>query len=440
MRLAAAFVAVAVAAVAVVAAVTFVAQRSDVAKLADASRKSTAAAMTSALDNAFRARGGWAGADLQPAVVLAGDAGAEVELDSSDGAVLLRSGPLGLLGSPGAARLTSPLVVEGRRVGTVRLAFPAGGLSPADRRLRSELGSAVGLSAGLAILAALVVAFVVTRLLVRPIRRLTKAARGVEVGRRELAGVADGPGELGELGRAFEAMVASLEREEQLRHAMVADVAHELRTPIAVLQGELEALLDGVNDPNPERLSSLHEEILRLGRMVEDLQTLASAEAAGLSLDRYPVDLAVVAAGAADALAARFAAKEISLTRELSPAVVWADPHRMHQVVSNLLANAAKFTPPQGWVGLVVRTEERSAVIEVGDSGPGVAPDEQQEIFERFFRGRAGRDKGGTGIGLSVVQELVAAHGGAVSLHSELGIGALFVIHLPLASGREGPA
>ena len=440
-RLTAAFVAVAVAAVAVVAVVTLLAQRSDVVKLAEASHQRTAAAMTSALDNAYRARGGWSGADLEPAVALASDAGAEAELQGADGAVLLRSGPAGLLGSPDVARLSRPLVVEGRRVGVLRLAFPAGGLSPADRRLRSELGTAVGLSAGLAILAALVVAVVVTRLLVRPIRRLTTAARAVEAGRKELAGLgAVGPGELGELGRAFEAMVASLEREEQLRHAMVADVAHELRTPIAVLQGEIEALVDGVNNPNPERLSSLHEEILRLARMVEDLQTLASAEAAGLSLERHPVDLATVATGAADALAARFAAKGIDLTRQLSPVVVWADPHRMHQVISNLLANAAKFTPSQGQVELVVRAEELFALVEVSDSGPGIAPDEQQEIFERFFRGRAGRDKGGTGIGLSVVKELVAAHGGEISLRSELGSGARFVVRLPLATGREGPA
>ena len=437
-RLAAAFVAVAVAAVAVVAAVSLLAQRSDVARLAEASHQRTAAAMTSALDNAYRARGGWSGADLQPAVVLAGDAGAGAELQGADGAVLLRSGPAGLLRSPDVARLSRPLVVEGRPVGLLRLAFPSGGLSPADRRLRSELATAVGLSAGLAVLTALVVAVVVTRLLVRPIRRLTTAAQAIGAGRKELAGLeAAGPGELGELGRAFEAMVVSLEREEQLRHAMVADVAHELRTPIAVLQGELEALVDGVHEANPETLSSLHEEILRLARMVEDLQTLASAEAAGLSLERHPVDLAMVAAGAADALAGRFAAEGVNLTHRLSRAVVCADPHRMHQVISNLLANAAKFTPSQGRVELVVRAEKLLALVEVSDSGPGIAPDEQQEIFERFFRGRAGRDKGGTGIGLSVVKELVAAHGGEVSLYSELGGGTRFVVRLPLATGRE---
>lgn len=437
-RLAAVFVGVAVVAIAVVAVVILLAQRSDVAHLAAASHQRSATAMTSALDNAYRARGGWAGADLEPAVVLAGDAGAEIEIEDTDGAVLLHSGPVGLLGATDSARLTRPLVVGGRQVGVLRLAFPAGGLSPADRRLRSELASAVGVSVGLAILVALSVAIVVTRLLVRPIRRLTEATRAVEAGRRDLAGAgAQGPGELGELGRAFTTMVASLEREEQLRHAMVADVAHELRTPLAVLQGELEALVDGVHAPNPETLSSLHEEILRLARMVEDLQTLASAQAAGLSLERHLVDLATVAASAADALAGRFEAKEIELVRKLAPAVVWADRYRMHQVITNLLANAAKFTPPGGRVELVVGVKEGWGIVEVGDSGPGIPPEEDQQIFERFFRGRAGRDKGGTGIGLSVVKELVTAHDGETSLHAEEGGGARFVVRLPLANSRQ---
>lgn len=382
-RLAAAFIVVAVAAVTVVAVITLLAQRSDVTKLAETSYQQTAAAMTSALDNAFQARGSWTGADLQPAVVLAGGAGAEVELQGSDGVVLLRTGPDGLLRSPSAARLSRSLVVGGRRVGVLRLAFPTGGLSPGDRRLRSELATAVGVGAGLAALVALIVALTVTRFLVRPIRRLTTAARAIEMGRRNATHFDfGGPGELGELGLAFKAMVTSLEREERLRHAMVADVAHELRTPIAVLQGELEALVDGVNEPSPGTLSSLHEEILRLARMVEDLQTLASAEAAGLSLERHPVDLATVATGAADALASRFVAKRIELTRSLSPAVVWADPYRMRQVISNLLANAAKFTPSDGRVELAVRVEGNFAVVEVIDSGPGIAPGEQELIFE----------------------------------------------------------
>jgi two-component system, OmpR family, sensor histidine kinase BaeS len=218
---------------------------------------------------------------------------------------------------------------------------------------------------------------------------------------------------------------------------MVADVAHELRTPLAILQAETESLVEGVREPTAGALASLHEETLRLGHMVEDLQTLASAEAAGLSLDPHPIDLAQVAAEAAESLAGRFRAASVALERSLFPAVVRADPHRIRQVVVNLLANAVKFTPPGGRVTLVVRASDLTARLEVADSGPGVPADEHHQIFERFFRGSAGRKRGGTGIGLAVVKELVEAHGGSIELQRPSGGGALFVVCLPLATDGE---
>ena len=232
-RLVIAFVAVAAVAIATVAVATLFVQRADVAQLAATSQRRTTAAMTSAFDNAYLARGGWAGTDLQPAVVLASAVGAEVELEGSDGAVLLRAGPVGLLGSSAAVRLTQPLVVGGRRVGLFHIAFPAGGLSPADKRFRSELGTGIAGAAVLAVLVALIIAVAITRVLVRPIRRLTAAAHTVEGGSKDWPGLeATGPGELGELSRSFKTMVAALERAERLRHAMVADVAPDLRKPV----------------------------------------------------------------------------------------------------------------------------------------------------------------------------------------------------------------
>jgi two-component system sensor histidine kinase BaeS len=165
--------------------------------------------------------------------------------------------------------------------------------------------------------------------------------------------------------------------------------------------------------------------------MVEDLQTLASADAAGLRLERHPVDLASIAASAADSLTGRFQAAGLELELALSPVVVSADSDRVHQVVVNLLTNAAKFTPRGGRVCLVVRAAERSAYLEVADNGPGVPPEDQDRIFERFFQGAAGRKAGGTGIGLAVAKELVQSHGGEIKLQSSPGGGARFVVRLP---------
>jgi two-component system sensor histidine kinase BaeS len=435
-RLALVLVGVALAAIATVASVTLIIQKIDIANLASTQHAQIQSVMTSALENAYRAKGSWSGADLQPAVVLAHMSGAALELDAPDGTILLGTGPKALLDRSNATLIRQPLLVLGQEAGVLQLGFP--GLSPANRRLRNELVEALGISAGLALLAVVVGATLVTPRLVRPIRRLTTAVRalGAGAGYNKMGDEA-GPGELGELGRAFDAMAGALKRNEQLRRTMVADVAHELRTPLAILLGETEALMDGVREPTSDTLASLHEEALRLGRMVEDLQTLASADAAGLSLRCYPVDLAEIAAGAAESLTGVFHDAELDLELSLSPAVVRADPDRMRQVVGNLLTNAAKFTPAGGHVDLAVRAAGRTALLEVTDTGPGVPPEEQEQIFDRFFRGAASRTTRGTGIGLAVVKELVQVHEGDVFLQSSPSGGACFTVRLPLISDRQ---
>ena len=434
-RLAVAFVGVALAAIAVFAAVILLAERAGVASLADKQQTQTTDAIVAALQDAYRPPGGWADANLTPAVTLADSAGVAMVVVGSDGVPILRAGSQPLFRAEGTERKEVVLTDGSTPVGSLRLAFPAGGLSTSDRHLRSTLTDAVGWSAALAILGALLVALVVARSLVRPIRRLSAAARALGEGTSTVrVGDRAGPGELGELGRAFDTMAGSLEREDQLRRALVADVAHELRTPIAVLQAETEALVDQVTEPSPAALISLHDESVRLGRMVQDLQTLASAEAAGLHLERRLLDVGRVAGQAADSLAPRYRAAGIRLEQTVPPTLVVGDPDRLYQVVSNLLANAAKFTPAGGEVRLRVATEGPDALIEVGDTGPGIPEGEQSQVWDRFFRGQAGRSVAGSGIGLAVVKELVEAHGGTVAVHSSPDSGARFVVRLPGAA------
>jgi two-component system, OmpR family, sensor histidine kinase BaeS len=289
-----------------------------------------------------------------------------------------------------------------------------------------------GLAAALAVIMGLVVAGRISR----PLRALTRAVRAMEAGDRTVRiGEVPGAAELAALASGFDQMADTLDRQDHLRQALVADVAHELRTPIAVLQASTEAVIDGVRDPSPEVITSMHQEVLRLGKRVEDLGTLTSAETAGLHLTRAPVDVAEVAGDAATALEQRFVDAEVTLERTLTPSVINADPARLFQVVSNLLVNGAKFTPAGGAVRLSVAPDEAGAVIEVADNGAGIEADEVDHVFERFWRGRTGAEREGSGIGLAVVAELTRAHGGTVEVESVAGEGSTFRVHLP-RSGR----
>jgi signal transduction histidine kinase len=434
-RFAAAFVAVALAAVAVFAVAVLIADQGNVARLAANERARTTAAVVVLAQTAYQAAGGWSRADLGPLTAYAEQSGVAVGLRDAAGSPLL-SVPASSQTSGGPIDVDEQVVsAHGAPVGSVRVTYPAGGLDRGDRHLRAALLSAVGWSAALAVLGALIVSVIVARGVVRPIRRLSAAVSSLRLGRDSpRVGSRAGPGELGELGRAFDAMAASLEQEDRLRRALVADVAHELRTPVAIMQAETEALADGMVTPSRDALASLNEEAVRLGRMVEDLQTLASAEAAGLELEPRPLDLGRLAADAADSLASRFWEGKIKVEQDLPPTPILGDPRRLHQIVTNLLANAAKYTPPGGKVSIRAGREGPDAVLEVADTGPGIPADERALVWERFYRGRSGRLADGSGIGLAVVKELVDAHGGQVKIDDVNGGGARFVVRLPQAA------
>jgi signal transduction histidine kinase len=430
-RFAAAFVGVALLAVALFAGAVLIADQRNVSRLAAGDRSRIAASAVALAQNAYQSAGGWAGADLRPLAAFARTSGAAIDLRDQAGANLIAL-PVPASAPSHSDLLNETLSVGTAPVGTVTVSFPGGGLNTGDRHLREALLSAVGWSAGVAVLGALIVSVLVARGVVQPIRRLSTAVKSLRLGGGSMpVGPQAGPGELGELGRAFDAMAVSLHREDQLRRALIADVAHELRTPVAIMQAETEALADGMVTPSPGALNSLNEEAVRLARMVEDLQTLASAEAAGLDLQPRPLDLGRVAADAADSLALRFRSANVELEQHLPPTPVLGDPRRLHQVVTNLLANAAKFTPPGGKVKVCAETADDDAVLEVTDTGPGIPEDERALVWDRFYRGRSGRLADGSGIGLAVVKELIDAHGGRISVGDTPGGGTRFTVRLP---------
>lgn len=334
--------------------------------------------------------------------------------------------------------VTVPIVVNGTQVGTARLTLPATTDSPVTAA-RAALLRSMGVAAALAVLLAAVAAIVVSRRVSRPLVALAAATRSFAAGEPNPERLLrPAPGELGEVGRAFTAMAATLRREDELRRTVTADVAHELRTPVTILRGQTEQLLDGIAEPTPAFLVSLHDEVLRLERVTEDLATLSAADAAGLSLRTGPVDLGRIAAHAVEAMAAQFGDADLHLRLDTDDAVVVdADATRLTQVTTNLLTNAVKFTPPGGTITVKVSRTGPDAVLTVADTGPGIDPDELPHVFDRFWRGRAARTRSGTGIGLAVVHALVTAHGGTVTAGTTTEGGALFSVRLPTAPSPD---
>jgi two-component system, OmpR family, sensor histidine kinase BaeS len=431
LRLALAFLGVALAAVALLAGLAAVFASADVSSLASRQHTDLARAISVAAGVAWQRTGSWASADLSPVLDLAADSGVSLEIVDRAGRVVVSSPGFATITVP---RTSMPIMVHGQHPGTVLIRFTGSGLAAADNVLRSALLRAIAGAAGLAALLALLTGLAVARRITRPIGRLIAVTRSMAGGdRASRAGDVRAPGELRDLAAAFDQMADTLDREDQIRRDMVASVAHELRTPIAVLQGGHEALLDGVTEPTPAELYSLRDEVLRLAGMVDDLQTLAAADAAALHLERRRCDLADIAASAADSLARRFEAADIALGRQLSGAPVVGDSRWLHQLVTNLLSNALKFTPAGGTVTIITRQDARSAVLEVADTGVGIAAGELPHIFDRFWRGQSAAQTSGSGIGLAIAAELARAHGGEMTASSQLGRGTRLTLTLPRA-------
>ncbi len=380
-------------------------------------------------------RPGWSDVDLKPALALAARSGTNAAV-LDDGGRVVASTITNPSKAPDAHR--SPITIGNRRIGTLVVRFNGRGLVASAGRLRTSLDRAFVGAAGLAALLALILALFIARRLAIPITRLTEAAqamsrgdRAVRVGRSPRA-----PREVNELAEAFDGMADAVARQEKLRRDLVTDTAHELRTPVAVLQANCEALLDGVVPHSVEQTASLHEEVLRLAGLVDDLQSLASADAASLALHTVPCDLAVLADVALDALSASFAAADLTVTRQFHPAVVDGDPVRLHQVITNVLTNAQKFTPAGGRVDVALSSAGGVVSLRIADTGIGIPAADRDQIFERFWRGRNSDKASGTGIGLAIVAQLVRAHRGAVMVDSEVGVGTTVTLEFPAAAAR----
>lgn len=286
-----------------------------------------------------------------------------------------------------------------------------------------------------AMLFGIVMAVAIARAVSSPVERLTAAARRMESGDLAVRVEPGGGAELEELAHGFNAMAATLARNEELRRRMVSDVAHELRAPLTNIRCELESMQDGLTAPTPERIASLHDETMHLTSLVDDLQDLALAEAGRLDIDPQPVAVAALARRAAAGIEPRARERGVTIRCEGDDdVVVLADTRRAVQILTNLLTNAVAHMENAGEIRIAWSRDNGEAIIQVIDSGVGIPADELPHIFERFYRVDVSRSRttGGAGLGLSIVRQLVAAHSGRVWAESEFGKGSTFSFTLPM--------
>jgi two-component system sensor histidine kinase BaeS len=328
-----------------------------------------------------------------------------------------------------------PIVVGEFREGTLLIGEvePEYGPDEADF-LASAMRSAL-LGGGIAIGMALVLSFLLIVQILSPLRVLSRATDRIAQGDLPDRIRLKSRDELGQLGSSFDHMVDSLRRSETLRQTMTADIAHELRTPVTIIQGTLEAILDGIYDPSNETIAPIYEETLHLGSLIDDLRDLALAEAGELRLARERTDIVELArqvtetAGSSVEESPTVHVESVGEIPELS-----LDPKRFRQVLANLLSNALIYTPVDGEIRVNVRRLQDSVELSVSDTGPGISDDDLPHLFERFYRGDPARGRtGGSGLGLAIVRQWVEAHGGTIRAENRPDGGARFVLQIPIS-------
>lgn len=277
---------------------------------------------------------------------------------------------------------------------------------------------------------------ILARRLSAPIAKTTEITREISEGNYAIRFESSvGTRELAELSKAVNHMADALEQQEAIRRRLTTDVAHELRTPIANVSSYLEAILEGVWEPTPERLQSCYDELERLSMLVADLEKLRQAEYENLKLQKTPVDLLELSRTVVRNFETSFREKNICCTVAGDSAIVSADQARLQQVITNLVSNAVKYSHTSGNVKITVADREKEGILWIEDEGIGIPEEDQQMIFERFYRVDRSRSRrmGGAGIGLTIAKAIVQAHGGTIAVESRLGEGSRFKIVLPKA-------
>lgn len=330
-----------------------------------------------------------------------------------------------------------PLHRQGRVVGYLGLVTPEKIFNTHQLHFLKQQKITFALAAAVLVVLSAGLSLLLANRLVRPIKVLAGATQDLASGRYGTRVPADSKDELGQLARSFNTLALTLDKNEQARRQWVADISHELRTPISILRGEIEALQDGIRAVTPESLRSLHGETERLANLVEDLYQLSLADLGALTYRKEALDMVALLDEALDAFGPEFRTKKIGLITEIpQPGTVklFGDVERLHQLVTNLLHNALKYTDSGGRLVINLACHDNLAVLDLQDSAPGVPEEDLERLFDRLYRvdGSRNRAAGGAGLGLAICRSIVEAHEGKIEARISP-LGGLWVrVQLPL--------
>ena len=339
--------------------------------------------------------------------------------------------------SPSPTQIASaPITVDGANVGTVRVwAFQSNALlTQNDIQFRSDSYKALLIATIIAVFLAAIVGLLIAKGMLIPVKRITNTAKKVRDGDLKARTEMVGGDEVSQLGETFDEMADSIERDRELERKLTTDVAHELRTPLMGIQATTEAIIDGVFEPDDERLNAINSETMRLKRLVEALLNLSRLESGAEPFNEERIDLVELMHSLVMSHEALLEAAELTLVFEADDSVIVdGDPDMLRQATANLISNAVRYNKPGGTVTLSVHARGDMAAIAVSDTGIGIAEEDQERVFSRFWRADAGRNRasGGLGVGLAVVKELVDYHNGRIEVESEVGVGTTFTILIP---------
>ncbi len=344
---------------------------------------------------------------------------------------------------PDAPVVTSPVIVNGEQVGSVHVwAYGPGALlTERDAQFRRGSFMALTIAALVAIALASVGGFLYAGRMVRPIEKITATARALRQGQSDARTGFAGDDEIAVLGMTLDQMADAIEADRELERRLTADVAHELRTPLQAIQATVEAMQDGVLPADEERLGTVRDETVRLARLADGILELTRLERGSLPFDMRDLDLASPVQAALGAHEALIESRELTLHSQINEGVlVNGDMDRLQQAVSNLLSNAARYTPPGGLVEVIVRSDGDEAIIEVADSGVGISAEDRGHVFSRFWRADSARAAatGGLGIGLAVTKEIIERHRGSIAVSDRHGGGTVFTVRIPLQRPKVG--